>query len=205
MQYTGGGGGDADDGGGGGKVGGGDPDDGGGGGKVGGGGGKVGEGGGDDDGGGGGGGGRLNAGHLKAVHWGGLDKNILHCSDDLCPRLPLKQFLLSSRACKSKQTGGSAVKKLLPKLKFRKFGSKHTLSDILPDNILSATFSCCKLVISPIVYGNSPTSLLLLTSKTVTFFSNPISLGKQECKPLFVIITSFRVFDMFPKLAGKHP
>jgi hypothetical protein len=58
---------------------------------------------------------------------------------------------------------------------------------------------------SPMVSGKEPTSLLLLASKTVTFFSNPISLGKHERKPLFIRITSFRVLDMLAKLGGKHP
>jgi hypothetical protein len=53
--------------------------------------------------------------------------------------------------------------------------------------------------------GKEPKSLLLLASKTVTFLSNPISLGKHERKPLFMRITSFRVLDMLTKLVGKHP
>lgn len=79
------------------------------------------------------------------------------------------------------------------------------LAGISPESLLWATFSCSKLFISPIFSGNVPTNSFELTSKTVTFFNNPISVDKQPFKPAFVIISSFSVFAIFDKLAGRQP
>lgn len=90
-------------------------------------------------------------------------------------------------------------------MKFSKLGKEHMVPGISPDNLLWATLSCSKLVISPIASGNVPTSSLKLTSNTVTFFSNPISGDKQPFKPAFVIMSSFNVFAIFDKLDGRQP
>lgn len=70
---------------------------------------------------------------------------------------------------------------------------------------MCATSSCSRLRILPISFGSGPTSSLKLTSSTVSFLSSPISLGKQDLRPLFMRIISLRVFDMLPMLAGKQP
>jgi hypothetical protein len=76
---------------------------------------------------------------------------------------------------------------------------------ILPVNILWATSNCSKLTICPMLSGRDPTSLLKLTSKTVRFFSNPISDGRQADKLLFKSMISLRVAAIFPRLGGTHP
>ncbi|KAF5187542.1 hypothetical protein FRX31_022871 [Thalictrum thalictroides] len=124
---------------------------------------------------------------------------------DLCAGLPGKQFLLSSKSETRKHTGGSPVKKLYEYVKFCKLGSKQILEGMLPESILCATLSCSKLTIPPIVSGKGPMSSLLLTSNTVRLFNKPISLGKHDCNPLFIIMISFKVPAIFPKLAGRHP
>lgn len=57
---------------------------------------------------------------------------------------------------------------------------------------------------SPIDSGSEPTSLLELTSKTVNWFINPISDGKQPVNPIFVRIISSRFPAIFVKLEGKQ-
>lgn len=71
--------------------------------------------------------------------------------------------------------------------------------------MLCATFSCSKLVISPILSGNRPIIRFRLKSSTVKFFSFPISHGKQDERPLFLRISSCRVLAIRPKLTGTHP
>ena len=97
------------------------------------------------------------------------------------------------------------MKKLYENVKFSSLGSLHILAGISPVSILWATFSCSKLTIPPIVSGNGPISSLKLTSNTVRFFKSPISGGKHDRNPLFMKITSFKVSDILPKLAGRHP
>jgi len=79
------------------------------------------------------------------------------------------------------------------------------LAGIAPVRLLCATFNCSKLFICPILSGNVPTNILLLTSNTVTSFNNPISVGKQPFNPTFNRIIWFRVPAIFPILGGKHP
>lgn len=90
-------------------------------------------------------------------------------------------------------------------MKFSNLGNLHILSGIVPDNLLCATFNCSKLFIPPMLSGNSPTSLLKLTSNTVTFSKYPISCGKQPLRPLFMIIISLRVSFILTKLDGRQP
>lgn len=89
-------------------------------------------------------------------------------------------------------------------MKFCNLGKEHMLSGISPDSLLRATFNCSKLLMSPIVSGNSPTRSLPLTSKTVTFFSAPMSGGKHPVSPEFVMMIWLRVFDMFDMLEGRQ-
>lgn len=56
----------------------------------------------------------------------------------------------------------------------------------------------------PNVSGKGPNSSLKLTSNTVKFFSNPISAGKHDLKPLFNRMISLRL-DMLPRLEGTQP
>ncbi|WVY96753.1 hypothetical protein V8G54_028904 [Vigna mungo] len=81
----------------------------------------------------------------------------------------------------------------------------HTLSGMVPESMLCATFNCSNLFIFPKDWGKSPTSLLKLTSNTVTLSKSPISLGKQPVKPLLVMIISLRVPFILAKLEGRHP
>ena len=90
-------------------------------------------------------------------------------------------------------------------MKFCSRGNLHILSGIVPDNLLCATFSCSNLFIPSMDSGNSPTSLLELTSNTVTLSKYPISGGKQPVRPLFVMIISFRVSFILDKLDGRQP
>lgn len=71
-------------------------------------------------------------------------------------------------------------------------GNLQILGGILPENILWATSSCSNVLISPIDSGKGPINSLKLTSNTVMFCNSPISLGKQDLNPLFIIIISFR-------------
>lgn len=90
-------------------------------------------------------------------------------------------------------------------MKFSSRGSEHILSGIWPENLLSATLRCSRLFMFPIDSGKLPTSPFLLTSKTVSFVSNPISSGKQPLRPEFIRIISLRVPAIFPIPGGRHP
>ena len=90
-------------------------------------------------------------------------------------------------------------------MKFSKLGKEQMIAGMSPESLLWATFSCSKLFISPILSGNGPTNSFELTSKTVTFFNNPISVGKQPFKPALAIISSFKVFAILDKLDGRQP
>lgn len=52
--------------------------------------------------------------------------------------------------------------------------------------------------------GNGPNSSLKLTSNTVKFLSRPISGGRQDLNPLFIMMISLRL-DMLPRLEGRQP
>lgn len=84
-------------------------------------------------------------------------------------------------------------------------GSEQMPPGIFPESMLCAILSCSSFLSRFRFPGSGPTSSLLLTSSTVNSLSNPISWGKQDLRPLFTRMISFRVLDMFPMLAGRQP
>lgn len=79
------------------------------------------------------------------------------------------------------------------------------LAGISPDNLLCATLSCSNFFICPIDFGNGPTKLLKLTSKTVTFWNTPKLSLKQPVSPLFIRRICVNVLAILEMLEGTHP
>lgn len=149
--------------------------------------------------------GGANGAQWKELQRAGCCWNAAHCAGDRCAGRPGRQLTLSSNDGTLIHAGGSPVKKLYEKVKFCRRGSWQIEGGICPESRLCATSSCSRLRILPISFGSGPRSSLKLTSSTVSSLSSPISLGKQDLRPLFIRIISFRVFDILPMLAGRHP